>query len=335
MPAIKPGLIITADDYGLHPNINRGIIAAVRGGIVSSVHVMANLVTKDEVKELQDAIHESGDVCGIGLHLNTTWGGAIIQKSATFKHSWDHDTHNPEDDFYSYRDLNTYAHNRTNFDEIKKEMVEQFVRLAGMVGGGKNIDAISSHYNIHFWDSNFLNIIYSIADAQKIPVRSPIRIDGDLREPKVNKYQNIAEQLLESAIRTVAKGLSGGTGQLMLTATKKKKLLEYHNLLTENWKLPSPRNMCGYWFGQPDWKVMEWFMTELKRLNAIVPGYNSELFMHLSDSPDGNDHRWDYSMQKRYKEFQVVNTIDFAQKFNKWKTDMGINHGSYRNILQS
>lgn len=333
MPTTSPGLIITADDFGIHENVNRGIIAAVRCGIVSSVHVMANLVTKDDILELQDAIHEGGGICGIGLHINTTWGKASIQKPATFK-QLEKLAGNPQSMFYHYRELDTYKHKQTDFDEMRKEMMEQFVTLAGMVGGGKNIDAISSHYNIHFWDLDFLNIIKDMAEAQKIPVRSPIRIDADQRSPKVDKYECIAEQLLESALRTFAKGLSGGTAKLMLTSTKKRKLQEYYNILTEIWELPTPRNMCPYWFGQPDWKVMEWMMRELNRLNALMPGYNSELFMHLSNSPDGDDHGWDYKLEKRYKEFQVVNTTDFAESFNRWKTTMNIHHGSYRKILQ-
>lgn len=336
MPASpkKAGLIVTADDYGLHESINRGILSAVRNGVVTSVHVMANLVTKNAMDDLKDAISDGGHVCGIGLHLNTTWGPALIQQEASFKHTWENESKDDGTAIYTYRDLNTYEHHKTDFEEMKREMVQQFITLADWVGGGENVDAISSHYNIHFWDAEFLKIIHYIAKDHVIPVRSPLRIDNDYRHPKASTYEGGIEPLLNSAANVWFSGLSGGTLRLLSAAASPKKLGKHSKILTEEFGLPSPRNMCGYWFGQPNWKVMEWLMQELNRLHQILPGYSSELFMHLSDSPENGDERWDYSMQKRFREFSVLNKVEFIQNFNRYKEELDIRHGSYRTVLQ-
>jgi predicted glycoside hydrolase/deacetylase ChbG (UPF0249 family) len=329
----KAGLIITADDYGISDSVNQGTLEAVRKGIVTSVHVMANLVTETAMEELKDTIIESGNRCGIGLHLNTTWGKAIIQKPASFKHSFDLSPMGDAGDYFVYRMLNTYEHNQTDFIEMKNELVAQYVRLGDLLNGDFPIDAISSHHNIHFWDADFLKIIKHIASDQKIPVRSPIRLTTDDQRPKPEDYPKKTKPLARIALKNL-EGVSGGTLKLLLTAICAEKLHEHHNVLTEVYKLPAPKNNTGHWFGQPEWYAMEWFMHELNRLHMLSPGYVSEIYMHLSNSPDEGDHRWDYTMQNRFDEFSVISKASFIQKFNSEKERLSIRHGSYRDLLQ-
>ncbi len=69
---LKPGLIVNADDFGVHPAINAGIMSAHRNGIVSSVSLMMTMPLLDET---------CGDlkVSGIpaGLHLCLTQSRAV------------------------------------------------------------------------------------------------------------------------------------------------------------------------------------------------------------------------------------------------------------------
>lgn len=330
----KPGLIVTADDYGMSDSVNQGTLEGIRKGIVTSVHVMANLVTERAMEELKDTINETGNRCGIGLHLNTTWGKAIIQKPSSFKHNFDLSPMGDAGDYFVYRMLNTYDHNKTDLNEMKNELVAQYVRLGDLLNGDFPIDAISSHHNIHFWDADFLKIIKHIASDQKIPVRSPIRFTTDNQNPKPAEYPKKLKPLTRVAMKNL-EGVSASTFKLLLTAICPEKLHEYYDVLTREYKLASPKNNTGHWFGQPEWYAMEWFMNEVSRLHTFSPGYVSEIYMHLSNSPDDGDHRWDYTMQERFEEFSVINKAAFVQKFNGEKERLGIQHGSYRELLKT
>jgi predicted glycoside hydrolase/deacetylase ChbG (UPF0249 family) len=66
------GLIINADDFGVHPSINAGILSAYASGVVSSLSLMVTMPQLDEAcRDLQ----ASG--APAGLHLCLTQGRAI------------------------------------------------------------------------------------------------------------------------------------------------------------------------------------------------------------------------------------------------------------------
>lgn len=62
------GLIVNADDYGLCDGVDRGIREAASAGIVTSVSVMADRVTKDAIARLLDV----APTVGLGLHADLT-----------------------------------------------------------------------------------------------------------------------------------------------------------------------------------------------------------------------------------------------------------------------
>jgi len=67
-------LIVNADDYNTDSERNRGILQAARGGIVTSVSVIANRTFTDEAAaRLRNALG-----AGIGVHLNLTSGRPLI-----------------------------------------------------------------------------------------------------------------------------------------------------------------------------------------------------------------------------------------------------------------
>jgi len=63
-------LIVTADDFGLSPGINKGIIQGFRKGIIKEASIMANLPYFKEAANLAKA----NPGLGVGIHLNLTWG---------------------------------------------------------------------------------------------------------------------------------------------------------------------------------------------------------------------------------------------------------------------
>jgi predicted glycoside hydrolase/deacetylase ChbG (UPF0249 family) len=69
----SPGLIINADDLGIHPNINAGIISAYRKGTLSSCTM---LVTTPYLEEtVRDFVRPA--LLPIGIHLSLTLGKSI------------------------------------------------------------------------------------------------------------------------------------------------------------------------------------------------------------------------------------------------------------------
>ena len=67
-------LIVNADDFGLSPGINGGIIEGFANGVLTSASIMVNAPAFDEAVKLAHA-HPA---LGIGVHLNAVRGRALL-----------------------------------------------------------------------------------------------------------------------------------------------------------------------------------------------------------------------------------------------------------------
>ena len=337
---MNPGLIITADDYGLNPSCNNAIRNGVKAGIITSVHVMMNLVSRQELDALRQVINASGNNCGIGLHLNTTWGPAMLQMPASFKHTYGIHPHDPAVAYYTYKGLNLYKHAATSMPIMRAELLAQFQSLVNYLGDAHKIDAISSHQNIHFWSPSFLGIVNEMAKPAKIPVRSPLRWVTEEQVPRPPYYpygkgkKGIGPLVAVGANKIGTAVSHPSTGNLLLSSLKPKRLHAYNKSVYTHGSGYTPRNATGHWFGQPSWKAMEWILKTLPNMNSNADGYTTELYMHLADSLIGRDHRWDYTQDKRLKEYLTISHPDFIRAFHLLKNQLGIRHGSYRRVLR-
>ena len=70
---VQNGLIINADDFGLTPGVNRGIVSAFREGVLTSTTMMVNMRFFDEAVELA---RENSDL-PVGVHLTLLWGRPV------------------------------------------------------------------------------------------------------------------------------------------------------------------------------------------------------------------------------------------------------------------
>jgi hopanoid biosynthesis associated protein HpnK len=70
-------LVVNADDFGLSPGINAGIIEGHKKGVVTSASIMVNSPAFEEAVKLAHA-HEG---LGIGVHLNVLRGKAILPRA--------------------------------------------------------------------------------------------------------------------------------------------------------------------------------------------------------------------------------------------------------------
>lgn len=77
-PNRRPGLIITADDFGLHPSVNQAVERAYREGVLSAASLMV------AAPAAADAITRARACPGlrVGLHLVLTDGQAILPPAA-------------------------------------------------------------------------------------------------------------------------------------------------------------------------------------------------------------------------------------------------------------
>ena len=66
-------LVVNADDFGLSPGVNDGILEAHAAGVVSSVSVLVNAPGWEHAAA---ALRDSGSL-GVGLHLNLTAGEPV------------------------------------------------------------------------------------------------------------------------------------------------------------------------------------------------------------------------------------------------------------------
>lgn len=143
-------VIINADDLGLDPGVNRGIIEAIERGVVTSATVMANMPAAAEALAWANRTPQAG----IGVHLNLTTGrplsGAAAVPSLT----------SPSGEFWPRRQLWARALAGHSLggggwrglaaDDIRREWRAQVSRV---LESGVAVTHLDSHQHIHLLPS--------------------------------------------------------------------------------------------------------------------------------------------------------------------------------------
>ena len=67
--------IINADDFGLSPGVNRGIVSGFRDGVLTSTTMLVNL------PHFEDAVNLARDNpdLPVGIHLSLLWGRPVSE----------------------------------------------------------------------------------------------------------------------------------------------------------------------------------------------------------------------------------------------------------------
>jgi predicted glycoside hydrolase/deacetylase ChbG (UPF0249 family) len=73
--SLSPGLIVNADDLGIHPSINAGILSAYRHGILTSCTMLMTTAYFDQT--IRDYVRPQA--LPIGIHLSLTLGKAVAR----------------------------------------------------------------------------------------------------------------------------------------------------------------------------------------------------------------------------------------------------------------
>jgi chitin disaccharide deacetylase len=73
---LPPGIIVNADDLGIHPDINSGILSAYRNGILTSCTMLMTTAYRDQT--VRDYVRPA--LLPIGIHLSLTLGKAVAPR---------------------------------------------------------------------------------------------------------------------------------------------------------------------------------------------------------------------------------------------------------------
>ncbi len=153
-------LIINADDFGLLPEVNQGIIECFEAGSITSTTLMVNTEGAPDAVELA----QKHPALGVGLHFNLTQGKPISSPL----------------EIPSLVDDSGHFHSRSRFEkkmilgkislpDLKREFVAQFDRFNDW---GLEMTHIDSHHHIHVFPSIF-RIASNYARKVSLPLRVP------------------------------------------------------------------------------------------------------------------------------------------------------------------
>ncbi len=152
-------LIVNADDLGLSPGVNRGILETAQRGIVSSTTAMVNM---PDAKAGIDLIQTQAPHAGLGLHLNLTYGRPVLapEKVPSLVRS--------KGQFVGVSRGITSSR-RWQPGEVRAELsaqLERFAQLAGVLP-----DHLDSHQMIGSLSYVCREVMLDLAEVYTLPVR--------------------------------------------------------------------------------------------------------------------------------------------------------------------
>jgi len=154
-------LIINADDFGYTAGVNRGIVRAVRAGVVGSVSLMLNQAGTEEAL----ALWREGVVPDAGVHFCLTAGRPLSPPETVPS------LVNGAGRFKSRREL---WREPPAYGDVRRECLAQWQR-AVMAGG--RVTHLDTHHHLHALPV-VLEVLIELARDHRLPVRG---IDGRMR----------------------------------------------------------------------------------------------------------------------------------------------------------
>ena len=157
-------LIVNADDFGLSPAINYGIIDAHRHGIVTSTTA---LMTADAIEQAAQLSAETPSLA-VGLHFVLTYGKPLtamrsLQREGVLgKWVWD-----------------VAKEGTLCLSEVEDELQQQFQRFVSLFG--RQPTHIDSHHHVHFIPQVW-PIVSRFAQDKGLPIRfdGPVAKQNDI-----------------------------------------------------------------------------------------------------------------------------------------------------------
>jgi len=191
-------LVVNADDLGLHPRIDAGILRAHREGIVTSATVLA---TGSSAREAIAAARSQGLALGVHLCLTTRLPPAApasevksLVPDGRFRAGWS--------DVVA-----AWISRRIRLEDVDREFRAQIDRARQL---GAEPDHLDGHQHLHLLPG-ISRIVVAIAREQRLPIRWPIAAPGEswLAHPGSALKTTLIAALSFATRRNGASGLSG------------------------------------------------------------------------------------------------------------------------------
>lgn len=152
-------LIVNGDDFGLTIGVSKGIIDAIKNGIMTDTTAMTNMPHFEESIKMakENGINE------MGIHLTLTCGKPILPK--------DEVSTLVREDGYFYKHPK-YVPKEINIDELEKELRAQINKF---IETGMKLNHIDGHHHFYIFDKRVFKLVVSLAKEFNVPVRCPRR----------------------------------------------------------------------------------------------------------------------------------------------------------------
>jgi predicted glycoside hydrolase/deacetylase ChbG (UPF0249 family) len=179
-------LVVTADDFGLSPAVNRGVEAGFRHGIVTSASLM---VRRAHAGDAVIAARRLPGLC-LGLHVELV-------------------SYEVRDDCWTVTDQLV---DPSDHDAVEREVADQLSRFVAFVG--RPPTHIDSHHHLHREDP-LDRIVTRVAEALRIPVRGQgeWRYCGDFYGQH-GRGHPWPQGITAEALATLLEGLEPGVTEL-------------------------------------------------------------------------------------------------------------------------
>lgn len=180
---MKQKLIVNADDFGLTPGVNYGIIEAFKYGILTSTTLMINQPFVEHAIDLKKKYRN----LGVGIHITFDKGKALIGKSSLTDENGTLlkfpllKEKGKEEDFYA---------------EAKKQ-IEKFIELVG-----EKPTHIDSHHHIHMKIPGAIIAIEKLSKEYDLNFRKNEILIEDFYDELVN-LEKLLEMLKNKKSSTV------------------------------------------------------------------------------------------------------------------------------------
>jgi predicted glycoside hydrolase/deacetylase ChbG (UPF0249 family) len=153
-------LIVNADDFGLAPSVNQGILDAHLAGSVTSTTLMVNMPAAAQAA----VIAKAHPALGVGLHFNLTLGWPLAEAASV------ESLVGPDGRFHSRGALAARLFTgRVRRDDVARELQAQYRAFLAL---GIRPTHVDSHQHVHGFPAVF-DVVAEICEAEGIPTRMP------------------------------------------------------------------------------------------------------------------------------------------------------------------
>lgn len=146
-------LIVNGDDFGLTAGVSRGIIKAIKEGIMTDTSAMTNMPYFEEAI----AFAKENGINEMGIHLTITCGKSILS------HDEIGDIIDENGKFYRQPSKKIMV-----TDQVEKELRAQIEKF---LSTGMKLNHLDSHHHFYMYDRSVFDVVRKLAKEYNVPMR--------------------------------------------------------------------------------------------------------------------------------------------------------------------